>query len=504
MYKFDQTNGFRLRHLQISGHPVLKSMDVTLCDDNSTPPIVYTTGIIGANGTGKSHLMGAIASVFSEIQKAQASESSGTKRFSFTITYDFLGDEYTVSNIHKNGFGVVDKEWSRRYYFATRNGNSIKLEQVRLPERVIASTMTVTDKFLAKTDSFYRYKGIRNERSASTTGTRTIIRKTVESLMDCMSEKNTFKEELKLLLNNLGLEEHLRVSYGMRYKSLFLKPQMNEGQLRDLFDNWQDTFKDRKSIPWGYRNYLTLRDNENAMREAARFLAECARQYDNRRSVIVEYDLMEAPERFQHDSEALKVLTQLDLVSFPSINVVKKGSSYALEDSSSGETHLLCQFIGIMADLRHNSLVLIDEPENSSHPDWQMNYVGWLREIFKEYNDCHFIIATHSPLILANMKPAESTIVRLKRNEKNRILDEGGMKDGCYSWTVDEILQEVMEMKTTSTEDFERAINDFQKAVRDNNREEADSSFDELRLLINPRNELLELLKIQKAAIGDD
>lgn len=37
---------------------------------------------------------------------------------------------------------------------ATKNGVETILDDVLLPERVIASTMTVTDKFVAKTDSF--------------------------------------------------------------------------------------------------------------------------------------------------------------------------------------------------------------------------------------------------------------------------------------------------------------------------------------------------------------
>ena len=200
---------------------------------------------------------------------------------------------------------------------------------------------------------------------------------------------------------------------------------------------------------------------------------------------------------FQRDALALRTLTQLDLVTFPSINVVKKGSPFGLENSSSGETHLLCQFIGIMADIRSGSLVLIDEPENSSHPDWQMNYVGWLKDIFREYRDCHFIIATHSPLILANMKASESTIVRLVRDNQNRISDEGGMERGCYSWTIDEVLQEVMEMKSSRTVEYNEAMSEFERALDEDNKVMAKKAYEKLVGLIRPGNELAELLRIQ-------
>lgn len=495
---------FRLRRIQISGHPVLKEVDITLCDDANKIDAIYTTGIIGPNGTGKSHLMSAIATVFSEIRKVLESRKTN-RRFSFTVDYDYLGDSYSVSNIKRGGERYIELGLHHEeILYAAKNGKDIRLDDILLPERVIASTMTVTDKFVAKTDSFYRYKGIRNERSASMTGTRTIIRKTVDSLMDCMSSKLAFQEELRILLKNLGLEEHLHVSYGMRYKDLFLRPGITANGIRDIFDNWKDRFPGRQNPPWGFNNYeRTLKDDDEALEGAARFLSEKASGRNGEAS-IASYDLMQNAWEFQRDAAALRTLTQLDLVSFPSINVVKRGSAYGLADSSSGETHLLCQFIGIMADIRPGSLILIDEPENSSHPDWQMNYVGWLREIFKEYRDCHFVIATHSPLILANMKASQSTIVRLRRDdETNRISDEGGMKHGCYSWTVDEILQEVMEMKSIRTSEFNDAMTAFEKALDDDSKGRAKKAYERLCGLIKPGSELLELLRIQMIGLDD-
>lgn len=491
---------FRLRRVQISGHAVLREVDITLCGDNDNDndsQDIYTTGIIGPNGTGKSHLMGAIATIFSDIMHVLNSEKP-SRRFSFTVFYDYLGDTYCLSNI-KAERGLMNENSDPRteYLSATMNGKVVSLDDVLLPGRVIASTMTVTDKFLAKTDDFYRYKGIRNERSASTTGTRTIIRKTVDSLMDCMSSKSAFQDELRILLSNLGLEEHLHVVYGMRYKDIFLKSDMTAEGLRHIFDNWKDYFHYRDNPPWGYNNYImSLRENDEALNAAAVFISTKAQQWEGNSSVAT-YDLMQNAWEFQRDALALRTLTQLDLVTFPSINVVKKGSPFGLENSSSGETHLLCQFIGIMADIRSGSLVLIDEPENSSHPDWQMNYVGWLKDIFREYRDCHFIIATHSPLILANMKASESTIVRLVRDNQNRISDEGGMERGCYSWTIDEVLQEVMEMKSSRTVEYNEAMSEFERALDEDNKVMAKKAYEKLVGLIRPGNELAELLRIQ-------
>ena len=495
--------GFRLHSLRISGHPVLKDVQFVFCDDLNTCDNVYVTGIIGSNGTGKSHLMSAIATVFSEVYKAKLNGNTGSRRFTFEIDYYLFNDHYQMSNSHKTGKYIAMEFYNRQNYVTViKNGLSIDLADAFLPDRVIASTMTVTDKFVAKSDEFYKYRGIRNENSVNTTGTRTLIRKAVSSIMSCMSSKNAFQNEMRILLDNLGLEQHLHIKYGMRYKSLFLRNNMSIPMFKDIFDNWEDHFIGRGNAPWGYNHYLRIREDNQKLDCIVKFLIKHAMTAQG--SVVVSYDVMQAPEEFHRDAEAILLLSQLDIMTFPTVEVVKKGMLYGLENSSSGETHLLCQFIGIMADIRQDSLILIDEPENSSHPDWQMNYVGWLKEIFKDYRSCHFIITTHSPLLLTNMKPTESTILRLKRNDDGKIISEGDFTSGCFSWNVDEILKDVMDMKKSHPDEYNVAMRDFENALRINDKRAAKDAYHRLEMMINPSNVLLELLRIQMIGVDDD
>lgn len=139
--------GFRLRNTQISGHQVLKGTNVIFCDDEKSYPVVYTTGIIGANGTGKSYLMAAIATIFSEINKVKETGKPSVRRFSFTIDYEYEGDLYSVSNVRmEHSFRIMDVAGSQyNTIYAKKNGHNIEIDRLRLPERVIASTMTVTE-----------------------------------------------------------------------------------------------------------------------------------------------------------------------------------------------------------------------------------------------------------------------------------------------------------------------------------------------------------------------
>jgi predicted ATPase len=66
---------------------------------------------------------------------------------------------------------------------------------------------------------------------------------------------------------------------------------------------------------------------------------------------------------------------------------------------SSGEQHELVLFYELLFRLKPNSLILIDEPEISLHPDWQLQFLDDLLSILK-LSDFDVLIATHSPMII--------------------------------------------------------------------------------------------------------
>lgn len=68
------------------------------------------------------------------------------------------------------------------------------------------------------------------------------------------------------------------------------------------------------------------------------------------------------------------------------------------EDLSSGEQHFIIQLITLLMKAEPNSLILIDEPELSYHPAWQMDYLKNLKRI-AEIGQYQFVLATHSPQI---------------------------------------------------------------------------------------------------------
>lgn len=68
---------------------------------------------------------------------------------------------------------------------------------------------------------------------------------------------------------------------------------------------------------------------------------------------------------------------------------------------SSGEQHIVVLFFRLLfGDLSSGHLVLIDEPELSLHPRWQLRFIDDLQQI-RSLVECDFILATHSPEIAA-------------------------------------------------------------------------------------------------------
>lgn len=94
-----------------------------------------------------------------------------------------------------------------------------------------------------------------------------------------------------------------------------------------------------------------------------------------------------------------KQLKSLKLISGINIYLHKNNQHIPLNNASSGELTLVTSLIYLTSVITENSVILIDEPENSLHPKWQIEYIKKLSELFYFYQP-KIIIATHSPLIL--------------------------------------------------------------------------------------------------------
>lgn len=111
-----------------------------------------------------------------------------------------------------------------------------------------------------------------------------------------------------------------------------------------------------------------------------------------------------------------KKLKKLKLINGINIYLYKNGENIPLNKASSGELTLVTSLIFITSIITENSIILIDEPENSLHPKWQIEYVKKITELYYFYQP-KIVIATHSPLIINGAK-ANSKSLQIFKGKK--------------------------------------------------------------------------------------
>jgi predicted ATPase len=105
------------------------------------------------------------------------------------------------------------------------------------------------------------------------------------------------------------------------------------------------------------------------------------------------------------------ILRKMKLLKSIDIHVRQKGRRgfVKIEQASSGELTLIASQIFALVNIKEGSLILIDEPENSLHPQWQKDYVNSLGDLIARYSPT-VIIATHSPLIVSGVRNSEDVV----------------------------------------------------------------------------------------------
>ncbi len=102
------------------------------------------------------------------------------------------------------------------------------------------------------------------------------------------------------------------------------------------------------------------------------------------------------------------VLKKLQIIDTFNIFFRKNGREISLFEASSGELSFISTIVYLSTTIDENSVILIDEPENSLHPSWQKDYIKILVELFYLYQP-RVIAATHSALIVTGAEVSNPT-----------------------------------------------------------------------------------------------
>jgi predicted ATP-dependent endonuclease of OLD family len=164
----------------------------------------------------------------------------------------------------------------------------------------------------------------------------------------------------------------------------------------------------------------------------------------------------------------LDMMETIEFISSPNIKFVKD-DSFDFEYTSSGEKHFIFTMINLISTIEDDSLILIDEPELSLHPKWQMKYIRLLKNITNEFKTSHCILASHSHFMVSDLAPDSSSLVSLQKIIDNGIESRVSklIPYDTYSWSAENILYDVFKLRTTRNSYFEHDLTNLLKMVSD-------------------------------------
>lgn len=453
----------------ILGHISRKNFVLVPEKEREKSSYPYTTVIIGNNGAGKSTLLSYLSDIFQDLKYYQDNFKRKSRlQFSYEIEFQSNGVNYHISQRREN----LKKDKNDNFIFGFKyqlSVNGVDLEgtkeewqEVKLPKKVIAVSYLPLDRFKKKRndpEDYYLYLGMIDANGVARPAS--LISKCVNQLFDTV-EKNKSVNFIKEILNFMEVDNsYLGIKTSYRYKEYFFSEEMSIARFEDLMTNWEK-FSKRKDEPYGVRYYkANIQDNPDLIGRIVTYINTRIKQDKISFGVesILDFNLFDNPELLQ-EWRLLEHLRKMDLVENYSIDFKKKNGNYVEDVSlSSGEFHYFTTIISICASIEKNSLVLIDEPETSFHPEWQMKYVNHLKELLQSFNSCHFIFGSHSHFIVSDLENRSSEVVSLKGMAPKIEVDS--LDYPTYGWSAEEILFKVFKLRSTRNQYFEIRVHEL-------------------------------------------
>lgn len=122
------------------------------------------------------------------------------------------------------------------------------------------------------------------------------------------------------------------------------------------------------------------------------------------------------------------------------------GERFEIQHASSGQLSLISSLLFMIVRAGESPLVIVDEPENSLHPNWQREYVDKVLAAF-EYRSANLVIATHAPLIVTGALVSSPDLVKVFAIREGRPI-ELDMRPAGSNESIEEILWRAFDVVT--------------------------------------------------------
>lgn len=393
--------------------------------------------LIGCNGVGKSTLLKEMVDFFVDLHayigKLKPSMSSATKASLKGVKYHIDGVCCEVIRLGKTFLAKIDDRL-------------LPSKKLRVPS-VVACNFGAFDKFPVQRVNgssqtrydvpYYKYVGAHV--NGSMISSSAIAFRLLFALKENMDDRQ--RQNLSSILDFIGYDHIISLNY-----SIVLKSKKN-GSVYDYV--LQHVQKDKEY------SKLTPAQRSNKVKELYNFYKkkEFAQQATYCYEINIDQNLLVTDE----DLDYIYKLKQYDLVQAASVVFYKNGKQIASEEMSSGEFAMLSMVLSIStAASDSHTLILIDEPELSLHPNWQMTFIDNLDRALKD-QVCHLLIATHSHMLVSDLPMNRSSVSQWEKdNDGNLIANQIG--ENTYGWSAEEVLLKVFKTATDRNRYFGERI----------------------------------------------
>ncbi len=359
----------------------------------------HITALIGKNGTGKSHLLSSIVQTFVLIEQLQRKKKRSVRE----VPLEYLS--YRIDGNHC----VVEWSPGGKRLECSVDGVQVNVMDLPLPKRVVALTISPFDKFPVPRSvrnsvkpaeaSIYEYLGLRDQFGKASM--ESLLFRSLNSLFEESDNEPLRRINIGSVFEFLGLEPFLTVIYRVRIPP-GLQRLLNSGFAGDILSHLSPS--DRRNVEESLRGDIDLA----ALTALSRMALDRAEGGFVR--TTADFRVGGA---LDETFRMLQPLRRAGLLRLSNVEVKQvDGPLSNLRRASSGQLSMISALLALASVIDNASLVLIDEPELSLHPEWQVDYVNLLVKTFARFKGCHFVVATHSPMVVSQL-PKHANLLAL-------------------------------------------------------------------------------------------
>ena len=157
------------------------------------------------------------------------------------------------------------------------------------------------------------------------------------------------------------------------------------------------------------------------------------------------------------------ILEKTDNFLIDDLVILKSNRYTSISQLSSGEFSIFLRIMEISLYIENDSLILIDEPEIHLNPKWINQYYYILRKCFSNLN-CHFIIASQSPLIVG-MFSKDQIFYLDANNEGNSVRS---VKEETFAASIDSILKYIFDVDYSDNQFIQQEVRNIERLSKTN------------------------------------